>query len=49
MNDSMEQAQRLTHGWGAPVVGVYLLFFVFLFWLGLVYRLVFSFVSGEEG
>jgi hypothetical protein len=46
----MEKAQRLTQVRGAAAVGVYLSFFVsFLFWLGLVYRLVFSFVSGDEG
>jgi len=45
----MEQAQRLTQGRGAAAVGVYLLFFFFLFCRGLVYRLVVSFVSGDEG
>jgi len=49
MKDSMEQAQRLTQGLGAAAVGVYLHFFSFLFWRGLVYRLIFSFVSGDEG
>jgi len=49
MKDGMEQAQRLTQVRGAAAVGVYLLLFSFLFWLGLVYRLVFSFVSGDEG
>ena len=49
MKDGMEQAERLTQRRGAAAVGVYLLFFSFLFWLGVVYRLVFSFVSGDEG
>jgi hypothetical protein len=45
----MEQAQRLTEGWGAAAVGIFLLFFSLLFGLGLVYHLIFSFVSGYEG
>jgi hypothetical protein len=52
MKDGMEQVQRLTHVRGAAAVGVYLSFFFFLsflVWLGLVYRLVFSFVSVDEG
>jgi hypothetical protein len=51
MKDGMEQVQRLTQGRGAAAVGIYLLFFFFsfLFRLGLVYRLVFSFVSRDEG
>jgi len=48
MKDGMEQAQRLTQVRGAVAVGVYLLF-SFLFWCGLVYLLVFSFVSGDVG
>ena len=49
MKDGMEQAQRLTQGRGAAAVAVYLLFFSFLFWRGLVDCLIFSFVSGDEG
>jgi len=44
----MEQAKRQTQGRGAAAVGVYLLFFSFLSRHGLVYRLVFSFVSGDD-
>jgi hypothetical protein len=42
----MEQAQRLTQGRERLPS---FLFFSVLFGLGLVYHLVFSFVSGDEG
>jgi len=48
MSDGMEQAQRLTQVRGTAAVGLYhILSFPFL--SVLVYRLAFSFVSGDEG